>query len=150
MKTFKLVGLRLLRQSPDQIYHEEISLIDGLIINKEDEHSNWLIEIFVSKEYLDLFEQELANDHSLIVHATITKPSNDPATFKAKVRSITKLGDFLSILLDSQILMNKTNLAEVILADLIEKGLTGDDLLIEFKHQIELRKRGLTPDTLMR
>lgn len=41
MKTFKLFSLHIVKE--DKLV--DIPLEDGLIINKEDEHNTWLIEV---------------------------------------------------------------------------------------------------------
>ena len=43
MKTFKIAGFYLAWQGDAQ----EIELLDGLIINREDDKRSWLIELFV-------------------------------------------------------------------------------------------------------
>ena len=45
MKTFKLVSLQLV---PEDGEPETIEILDGLIINKENEASTWLIEALMS------------------------------------------------------------------------------------------------------
>jgi hypothetical protein len=133
MKTFKLVALSLLH---DDIHREEISLIDGLIINKEDGKNRWLIETYVDKKYEELFSRLQNTEEEFRLQATISNPGNDPANILATVRSITVMNEHMSVLMDGLLVRNKTNLAEIVLADLVEKGLQGEALLKEFKHQL--------------
>lgn len=138
MKTFKLVGLRIIQKPTKR--REEIPLIDGLIINKEDANKNWLIEAMVDKKYKTFFEDTSEHKGSLLIHATITKATNDPATFSAAVRSIKELEHHVSVLLDAQLIVNKTKLAEAVLSDLIDEGFEGEELLNAFKHKLELKR----------
>lgn len=137
MKTFKLVGLQVVR---DDAHHEDIPLIDGLIINKEDGKNRWLIETYIDKRYEPLFA-ELQKDHAEFrLQVVISNISNDPANIVASVRSITPMNDRTSVLMDGLLVRNKTDLAETVLAGLVEQGLQGEALLKEFKHQLHERR----------
>jgi hypothetical protein len=133
MKTFKLAALSILH---DDMYREEISMIDGLIINKEDGRNRWLIEMYLDKKYEDLFSRLQQTEEEFRLQVTISHRSNDPATMLATVRSITVMSEHMSVLMDGLLVRNKIDLAEVVLADLVEKGLQGEALLKEFKHQL--------------
>jgi hypothetical protein len=136
MKTFKLVGLTNIRHEGQMVKRENIVLKDGLIINKEDGENNWLIEACVDKQYLPFFEEASAQEQELHLLATISKKSNDPATIFAKVKTITVMEEHLSVLLDGTLVKTKINMAEVLLEDLIDKGLKGEELLKEFKQKL--------------
>ncbi|MBB5324186.1 hypothetical protein HNQ34_001279 [Anoxybacillus tepidamans] len=139
MKTFKLVGLQVVH---GDVHQEEIPLIDGLIINKEDGKNRWLIETYIDKRYEPLFT-ELQKDHNEFrLQVIISDINNDPANMIASVRSITPLNNHLSVLMDGLLVRNKTDLAETVLAGLVEQGLQGEALLKEFKHQLHERRGG--------
>lgn len=53
MKTFKLISLQLVKK--EEWY--DVPLVDGLIINKEDDHHSWLIEGYVDKSFYELFHE---------------------------------------------------------------------------------------------
>lgn len=137
MKTFKLIGLKMIHKSLHSLKREEIPLVDGLIINKEDEQKNWLVEIVVDKKHHEFFQNALESGLDFLIHATITKPTNDPATFAVTVQSITEMAENISVLLDAKIVLNKTKFAETVLADLIHQGFEGNELLNMFKEKIE-------------
>lgn len=120
---------------------EEIPLIDGLIINKEDEQKNWLVEIVVGKNYHDFFRNALENKLNFLIHATITKASNDPATFSVTVQSITEMAESISILFNAKIIVNNMKFAEAILSDLIDQGFEGNELLNMFKMKLEAARK---------
>jgi hypothetical protein len=137
MKTFKLVGLQVVY---DDLHRKEISLIDGLVINKEDGRNRWLIETYVDKQYEPLFLELQKENDEFRLQVTISNKSNDPANMIATVRSITLMNEHISVLMDGLLIRNKTDLAEVVLAGLVEKGLQGEALLKEFKHQLHERR----------
>lgn len=136
MKTFKLVGLQVVRDDIE----EDIPLIDGLIINKEDDKNRWLIETYIDKQYEPLFA-ELQQEHAEFrLQVVISNVNNDPANVIASVRSITPMNDRASVLMDGHIVRSKTDWAETVLAGLVEQGLQGEALLKEFKHQLHERR----------
>ncbi|WP_062351657.1 YwpF family protein [Bacillus kwashiorkori] len=128
MKTFKLVGLELKKQSGEEV---TIDIIDALVINQENESNTWLMECFVKREFLPHFLSFGGNEFS--VRATITKRDNEPAYFRMKVVAAEEMDDFASILMEGNMSYSRGHHSEKLLADLIEKGLSGDDLLAAFK-----------------
>ncbi len=55
MKTFKLKKLIVKEGIEAKLLQHEIKLLDGLIINREDEQNRWLIEAFIDQSYLEFF-----------------------------------------------------------------------------------------------
>ncbi|MBA4536669.1 YwpF-like family protein [Bacillus aquiflavi] len=135
MKTFKLVSLQIVEDTA----LKDIELTDGLIINKEDERSTWLIEAFISKDYFDYFNQPYQNNDDLIVQAVITDPENDPAPFKVKIRSIKEINHHISVLFGGVLKKSRNEYAELVLSELLEKGLDGDDLLKAFQQKMRMK-----------
>ncbi|WP_243387049.1 YwpF-like family protein [Bacillus kexueae] len=137
MKTFKLVGLKVERKEQEGRI-EDIPIIDGLVINKEDGENSWLIEALISKRYRYYFERNAQNQSELRLFVTITKKNNTPAQIVAKVKSITPLEERISLLLEGRMynLRSAKIDAEKILNDLISKGLSGQDLLVSFKKKL--------------
>jgi len=137
MKTFKLVELKVERKDQENRI-ENLPLADGLIINKEDGENSWLIEALLSKQFRPYFEHHLQNNDELKLLATITKKNNRPAHIIAKIRSITMLKDHISVLFDGRIYNNRTSKqeAEMVLRELISKGLSGQELLEAFSKTI--------------
>ncbi|MDA6082790.1 YwpF family protein, partial [Escherichia coli] len=76
----------------------DIQLDDGLIINKEDEKSTWLLEAFIDKSYLEYFKKRADDKDELTIQVVITKKENDPAAFQTKITSISELENHISIL----------------------------------------------------
>ncbi|WP_070121285.1 YwpF family protein [Bacillus marinisedimentorum] len=132
MKTFKLKSFFILSEEGTQSKLHEIPLVDGLIINREEANHRWLIEALALEEDVAHVINELeAGD--LKVEVTITKRDNPPAAFVARLRSITKLEEHISVLLDAVMIQDKKDVSDILLGDLIEEGYTGDDLLEKFK-----------------
>ncbi|HWO98827.1 MAG TPA: YwpF family protein [Bacillus sp. (in: firmicutes)] len=142
MKTFKLVALEIkLSNAEDEAYHS-LELIDGLIINKETEENNWIIEALLPNTSLPYFEEIFKQKEPLKLQATISKKSNDPANFTANIIDITKMESQFSLLLEGVLTGRRILLPEMILKNLIDLGLNGQSLLQEFTRQLnEKRKR---------
>jgi hypothetical protein len=77
MKTFKLKGLKVMKKEVDQIEEKTIDLVDGLVINREDE-DGWLIEAYANQEYRAYLEQ-LQDVDEVMIQVKITREENDPA-----------------------------------------------------------------------
>lgn len=141
MKTFKLISLEVFENDS----FKEIDLVDGLIINKEDEQNNWLIEVYTKPAHFDFFEKAMQTQQEFIIRVVITKKDNDPVSFHIKTRSVRKLEKNISVMLQGTLKRNaRKNYAEVILKDLLNKGLTGEALLNEFREKMR-NKPYLTP-----
>ncbi|KIQ93558.1 hypothetical protein LH47_02349 [Anoxybacillus thermarum] len=134
MKTFKLVALTLLHEQK-----QNIPLIDGLMINKEDENKRWLVEAYMDQTYYKLFTSLKEKGESFDALATISRTTNDPAHIRATVRSVTMMGERISVLMDATI-VKRSNLAEVVLEDLVQRGLHGETLLQQFKQQMHTKR----------
>lgn len=131
MKTFKLISLQIIDDSEAQ----DITLHDGLIINKEDERNRWLIEAYVDANYQDFFTELLESEKETPAQVVISKKENDPAGFTTKVLSVKKIDGRLSVLFEGFLKRSK-NYAELLLSDLIGKGLSGEELLSEFREKM--------------
>lgn len=131
MKTFKLVSLQLLPDNQDPI---ELALVDGLIINKENDTNTWLIEGLISYDQFELFEKFASNAGEKIpVGCVITKKDNTPAFFDAELAGVRKMDDVVSLLLHGQIRNRRMEFVEFLLDELVDEGLTGHDLKQRFR-----------------
>ncbi|RDI41625.1 YwpF family protein [Falsibacillus pallidus] len=137
MKTFKLITLQI----ADNGDFSEYPLIDGLIINKENERRTWLVEAFVEERYLEPFQAMERAGEDLDVQVVISHPANDPAFLSMHVSNIKKIGNKLSILMEGTIKKPRSEYAELLLTDLMEKGFTGGELLQEFKDKMETKPK---------
>ncbi|WP_100399949.1 YwpF family protein [Bacillus sp. FJAT-44742] len=137
MKTFRLVAMQLVLSEEDKIIQEALPLQDGLIINREEKNSLWLIEAVIPKEKQELFEKWKETQEKFVVEVTITDERNDPATMTAQVRDVITLSNSISVLFDGKMAVQKDDVFNVILEGLIEDGFSGENLLEEFKNRKE-------------
>lgn len=133
MKTFKLISLHLVKE--DELV--EVPLEDGLIINREDDSHAWLIEAFTDKGFSDLFHAAVDEKSDLLVQVVITHKDNPPAPFKVKARSVQAFEKNISVLLEGTLIRTRNNFSEELLSDLVQKGLSGEELVTEFKAQMK-------------
>ncbi|WP_067730090.1 YwpF-like family protein [Oceanobacillus damuensis] len=132
MKTFKLKKLEVVDHN-DEIDQKSIPLLDGLIINREDDNSQWLIEAYIEKSNYDYFNRIYENKEEIMVQATITKETNEPATFITTVLGVNEIGDHMNVLFIGKIIDSRKSIVEELLTDLINQGYQGKELLKKFK-----------------
>ncbi len=53
MKTFKMLSVGIVNE--DRL--QDFPLIDGIIINQENSHRLWILEMFIDQEHQSIFEQ---------------------------------------------------------------------------------------------
>lgn len=135
LKTFKLISFQLVDKNDEMI---QIPFIDALIINKENEKNTWLIELFIERAYFSVFENYQPQD-KFPVNVIITKAENDPATFLVNVINSKVVDEYVSILLEGT-LSRSRGYAEQLLGLLLDKGLSGNELLLAFKEEIRTKK----------
>ena len=68
-------------------------LIDGIIINQENSHRMWILEMFIDKEHQSIFEKWMADEELLEVKVVISYPENEPAAFRVAVKGVKLIGD---------------------------------------------------------
>ncbi|WP_251552300.1 YwpF-like family protein [Neobacillus muris] len=137
MKTFKLYSLEVLEGETSV----EIPLEDGLILNKEDDHSTWLIEAYSNLSLYDFFKKIQDENREVIAEVVITKKENAPAYFQTRIVSLLKFDNHISVLLEGQMRRNKSDYSELLLENLLQKGFEGQPLLMEFKDKIKSKPK---------
>ncbi|GIO22376.1 YwpF family protein [Oceanobacillus sp. J11TS1] len=130
MKTFKLRKLVILDYDKG-LEGTEVNLIDGLIINREDDQNTWLIEGFIDRSYWDYFENK--QHEELMVQATITKNTNEPASFITKMKEMHEIGNQMNVMLMGKLIDKQKKDVEDLLTALVEKGYEGEKLIKKFK-----------------
>lgn len=133
MKSFRLCSLTVFIEANNQTSKHDIPLFDGLIINKENPNDYWLIEGLIDRSFFQFFNSLKEKNETMLVEATITSKDNPPASFVAKVRVIKDIKDHLQLLLEAKRLTRKDTISEIILKDLINRGISGENLFKEFK-----------------
>lgn len=135
MKTFKLKGLKVMNNQEVSVQRKHIDLIDGLVINREDEHG-WLIEAFTDRKYWDFFTS-IKDMKELMIQVKITREENDPAFFLTEIVSINEIGDNrMNVLFQGKIVDHSKRRIEKLLEMIIEEGYQGRSLLEKFKELI--------------
>lgn len=137
MKTFKLYSLEVV----DDGTVVDVPLKDGLILNKEDDRSTWLLEAYTDLSLYDYFKKISEQDRDIIVEAVITKKENAPAYFQTKICSLNKFEEHISVLLEGHLRRNRSDYSELLLENLLQKGLEGQSLLDEFKEKIKSKPK---------
>ncbi|MFD1706839.1 YwpF family protein [Siminovitchia sediminis] len=136
MKTFKIVALQVI----DDLHSKNIPLTDGLIINKESEDGSWIIEAYVEKRFESYFTSFKEKDEPFEIRVIITHAANDPAPFTVKIHSIKHVKDHVSILFIGKLSKRRNEYLELLLDDLIKEGLSGEQLLKEFKARMRMKQ----------
>ena len=60
---------------------QDIPLIDGIIINQENSHRMWILEMFIDQQYKELFEKKMEDEELIEAKVVISYPENEPAAF---------------------------------------------------------------------
>jgi hypothetical protein len=118
-----------------------VPLEDGLIINKEDEGSTWLLEAYTSVSLYDYFKKIADEKRDIIVEAVITKKENDPAYFQTKVSTLNKFENHIGVLLEGRLRRYRRDYSELLLENLLQKGLNGPALLTEFRDKMKSKPK---------
>jgi hypothetical protein len=137
MKSFKLYSLDVVEDDTSV----EVPLVDGLIINKEDEHSNWLVEAYTDLSLYDYFKKISEQDGDIIIEAVITKKENSPAFFQTRICSLIKFEKHLSVLFEGIIRRTRRDYSELLLESLLQRGFEGPALLTEFQDKMKSKPK---------
>ncbi|CAD7359190.1 MULTISPECIES: YwpF-like family protein [Staphylococcus] len=138
MKTFKAVRFQIVSENSTVTEYE---LIDGVIINKENSGTGWLLEIVISDVHQEQMEQYMAEEKLLDIRVVITRPSNDPALFDATIKHITPLKESISVVFECHIYTLRQVYAESLLEQLVNEGLEGDELITTFNRMMQSKPR---------
>ena len=95
MKTFKMISVGILID--DKI--QDFPLEDGIIINQENSHRMWILELFIDQEHQQLFEGWKESGELLEASVVISYPENEPAGFRVAVDAVEQIGEHISVLL---------------------------------------------------
>lgn len=133
MKTFELKYLNVILNKSDEIIDHEIPLLDGLIINREDESNRWVLEALIEKKYWHFFEKLKEQKEDIIVQVKITTETNEPASLITNILSLNELEEEMNVLFMGTIIDEEKNKIEKILKELIDQGFSGEELLDKFK-----------------
>lgn len=137
MKTFKMLSMAVVNE--EQII--DIPLVDGIIINQENSHRSWILEMYIDKENSSIFHQFEESEEIIEVKVVISYPENEPASFEVVVCSVKGIGDYVSVLLKGTLKIVRRKYAELLLSELISEGLSGDELVSRFESDMRTRPK---------
>ncbi|HLS61024.1 MAG TPA: YwpF family protein [Virgibacillus sp.] len=137
MKTFKLKALEVIEEVDEEMIRKKIPLLDGLIINREDDQNQWVIEAYIDNNYLDYFTTLKEEHDEIIIQVKITKESNSPAIFMTSIIGVNEIGSRMNVLFKGKIIDRHKDEIEEMLGSLITEGYEGEELLMEFKSIME-------------
>lgn len=125
----------------DENKFHDFPLIDGIIINQENSHRMWILEMFIDRKHKEFFETKISEDQLIEVKAVISYPENEPAAFNVAVNKVKQIGDNISVLMNGRLKRARSQYAEQLLEQLIHEGLEGQDLLKKFETDMKNRPR---------
>ncbi|WP_068986210.1 YwpF family protein [Lysinibacillus xylanilyticus] len=137
MKTFKMLSFDLVTKDGMQPF----PLVDGIIINQENSHQSWILELFLDRQYRSTFDELLASATVFNVRAVISSPDNEPAPFQVIVHNVQEIGEHISVLLKGTLKIKRSKYAEQLLAELLAEGVSLDELLERFSHDMKERPK---------
>lgn len=137
MKTFKMISFGLM--TGDQTNY--VPMLDGIIINQENSHRMWILEMFLESIHTEQFEKMKEDDALIEAKVVISYPENEPAAFILAVDSVQQIGDRVSVLLKGRLKRQRSEYAEQLLSELIDSGMEGDELLERFESDMRSRPR---------
>jgi len=135
MKTFKMISVNLIRENEEV----PIAIEDGIVINQENSSRSWILELFIDQKFEDFFNELKSTNELFRAKVVISYPENEPAHFEVATYSVKRIGEHLSVLLRGTLKRARRQYAESLLADLIEDGYTGEELLAKFEHDMKTR-----------
>ncbi|MCE4988396.1 hypothetical protein BUZ31_06310 [Staphylococcus haemolyticus] len=138
MKTFKAVRFQIVNENGGIT---EFELEDGVIINKENSGTGWLLEVVISNAHYETMKKYYDDQTLLDIRVVITRPSNDPALFDATIKSISEFETTMSIVFDCHIYTLRQVYAESLLEQLIDEGLSGEELKITFNRMMQSKPK---------
>lgn len=118
-----------------------LPMLDGIIINQENSHRLWILEMFLEAEHKERFEKLQADEALIEAKVVISYPENEPAAFVLAIDTVHQIGDRVSVLLKGRLKRQRSEYAEQLLSDLLDKGLKGDALLQRFESDMRSRPR---------
>lgn len=133
MKTFKLRRLDIIEDKNEDIVLNNIPLLDGLTINKENDENTWVIEAYTDRKYLEFFRKLKEKNDEVLIQVKITKESNDPATFLTSIIGINEIGSQMNVLFNGTIVDEQKSKILEMLTALVEEGYQEESLLEKFK-----------------
>jgi hypothetical protein len=141
VKTFKMLSFGVVNDEEVINYPLE----DGIIINQENSHRSWVLEMLMDLKYEETFLKMMNGGKIYDVKVVISYPDNEPATFEVAIYGVKVMGDQISVLMKGTLKRARRQYAETLLSELLEDGLEGEELLERFEQDMRTRP-GLRKD----
>lgn len=135
VKTFKMLSVGVVVDNELITY----PLKDGIIINQENSHRSWVLEMLMDLEYQETFQKMMNSGEIYDVKVVISYPENEPAPFEVAIYGVKVIGDQISVLMKGTLKRARREYAETLLSELLEDGLEGDQLLERFEQDMRTR-----------
>ena len=135
MKTFKMLSLGVVVDQEVIQYPLE----DGIIINQENSHRSWVLEMLMDLKYQETFQKMMNSGDIYDVKVVISYPDNEPAPFEVAIYGVKVIGGKISVLMKGTLKRARRQYAETLLSELLEDGLEGEDLLERFEQDMRIR-----------
>lgn len=137
MKTFKMISIQI----DDGGSFRDFSLHDGIIINQENSHRMWILEMYIDGAHEDFFRAKVDQGELFDVKVVISYPENEPAAFSVAIDNVKQIGDKISVLMKGRLKRARSQYAEQLLEELLNEGYEGDALLAQFENSMRSRPR---------
>lgn len=137
MKTFKMISIQIF----DGKEYLSFPLNDGIIINQENSHRMWILEMFIDGEHFDFFNDKKDEDTLIDARVVISYPENEPAAFSVTIENVKRIDDKITVLLKGRLKRARSQYAEQLLEQLLGEGYEGDQLLERFETDMRNRPR---------
>lgn len=120
---------------------QHFPLIDGIVINQENSHKSWVLELYISREHITTFQQLHTSGEVFDAHVVISFPDNEPAPFTVVVSEIREIQGHFSVLLKGSVKQLRKKYAEQLLKLLLEENLSKEELLKRFEQGMKERPK---------
>lgn len=135
MKTFKMLSMGLV----DDEDILDFPLEDGIIINQENSHRSWVLEMLMDLSHEERFKTMMDSGKIYDVKVVISYPGNEPATFEVGIYAVKRMGNHISVLMKGILKRARRKYAESLLSELLDDGLDGEQLLKRFESDMRSR-----------
>lgn len=137
MKTFKMISI----QVDDGGKFKDFPLLDGIIINQENSHRMWILELYIDGEHEAFFQDKMGQGELVDTKVVISYPENEPAAFRVAIDNVKKIEDKISVLMKGRLKRKRSQYAEQLLEELLNEGYEGTNLLAQFEESMRNRPR---------
>lgn len=137
MKTFKLKSIEILKPFDGEIIHQSVDFLDALVIDRENDDDDWLIEIYLPNHNLEKF-QKLKVKREFLLQVKISKKTNDPALFITSIKSLTPIDENFNVVCQAILVEGEKRDVDQLFSQLNFQLVTDDELIQQIKSHYHL------------